>query len=961
MATDEQYPVNGTNERKYWYIYNVAKKHGDRYPEITASQFAVESGYGKSAKGKNNFFNQTAVGDTLAKRKFVDYASVDDAIKARVKKWSAKYKDAPNAVQALAIIQPSYAPNKDKNENYIKNVMTIAKQYGLYKGSTSLPNADVKPQFYQEGRGMNKNGWYSYTQTSIDKNWKEYNAEVKKLDERIKKGEPEQLIANERVDLQRKYQDMGLRGHFNAEIDKENKVIDKEKKVYDNKYKAMSGMIELLNDPSLINEDAFYKQGGLNVITPGQDMKINFSDEQQTKLKEILKENPEYAKYFKTVKSPKKGTDIVPPSQYKKGQKGVAERSQGAVTYEEKNKVYADELQLFIPRKNDGKNLFSALEKDAKFFDPETKFSIYNKEGKINNTGGLFTLTGLSADDLINAPLRTGDLKNTNFRLKNVAKGEFVSQIKLREHLTEIPETVSETTTEEKIQIDPNTATEVDIAIVKEKETKRKETEARAKTVAEAEKVIENNANNYYADEIKAPAAYQDEQFKNPFPFAEVLSGAMGVAIGANMAKKEIPKRTEQVSDAYRNYTAELAKLSQIGLRPEEEGYAKRMLTESYQSSISTLENQANGNRNIILGNLGRVDFATQQGMLEIAMADSKAKTDAMYKYGEAVKYINEFDSRRDIANNEREYQDVLLTKQAGGELMGSAFTSILENFQNYKDNGPGSVNHAYKSKFYRDAFGIDPSLKDNGKGDTPFTPSFKKMEDQKLVEQAKQFNETRQSYWSLDPEKRKIADTFLNHNRTSEASSKMIDYLKKTENPGVLNLEKSAEALKNNDYSQMFGAKEVAKIDASTNNIATQDKTVPPEIAPGPVVPTENGVKTPEVISPIQKMETVGLVMPTAVAQSPTAPSMPTNQNKGVVTNEQILNAGKSVTSTGAFISEKTTGISESKSAMDRFTNANDELEKYLKESKGNSTLDEIISKTEKDTLNMQQQMVSK
>lgn len=923
MGATKQYPENGTNEEKYWYVYEKAKEYGDKFPEITASQFALETAHGSKTAGKNNLFNQTAVGDTLSKRKWMDYKSADESIKERATgKWAKMYAKAPNVISAIAMIQPKYAPTKDKNDGYISGVTKIMKQYDLYKGSTDLPNADVKPQFYQEGRAMNAAGWYSYKQVDVDKHWKSYNDEIAKLDERAKKGEPEGFITQERINTQKKYQDMGLRGHFNNEIDKENRINEEKEKEKNTKvYEGVRMMTEFLSQNDLLEEGTASGQ-----FENKDKIVLNIAGNKKKDLEYILKKNPEYKKYFK--------------------QKGNTQ-----------NFGYLDTrkpLVLEIPKKDDGKNIFSELKKNANYINPEGKFEVYGKDGVMKEDQWNSWFIG-------NGVLRTGLITDTRFDIPGTSYTRKL-QTNKRQRLEQIPETVVETPVEETAPVNPETATEADLEKIKIDETKRQEANAKAKTIAEAEKVIENNANAFYADEMTAPAAYQDEKFKDPFPFAEILSGAFGVAMGADMANKDIPKRTEQVSDAYRNYTAELSKLSQIGLRPEDEAYAKRMLTESYQHSISTLENQANGNRNIILGNLGRVDLQTQQGMLEIALADSKAKTDAMYKYGEAVKYINEFDATRDIANSEREYDNVLATKKAGGELMGSAFASILENFQNYKDNAPGSVNHAYKSKFYRDSFGIDPSLKDDGKGTVPFTPSYKKIQDQKLVQHAKEFNQTRQDYWSLSPEKRKIADTFLNHNRTSEASGKMISYLKENENPGILDLSKAEQAVASNDYSQMFGSKEVAKIDSGAQSIAANDKTTPTEIAPGPAVPVSatNEIKKPDVYSTIEELKSIGMKAPSDVSKQIVDESMPTNQkvapvaSAAPVTNEQVLNSGN-------VVSNASSVIASSNSAINRFQTASNELEKYLSESKGNSILDQITEKTEKDTLIMQQQMVAR
>jgi len=101
-------------------IYNSAKRQGDRYPELTVAQAALETGWFKKPSGKNNYFGQKATakqaGTTLRTTevagnkaykindKFRDYNTIDEAVSDRIKKWGSKYQDAGNVEEAISRI-----------------------------------------------------------------------------------------------------------------------------------------------------------------------------------------------------------------------------------------------------------------------------------------------------------------------------------------------------------------------------------------------------------------------------------------------------------------------------------------------------------------------------------------------------------------------------------------------------------------------------------------------------------------------------------------------------------------------------------------------------------------------------------------------------------------------------------------------------------------------------------------
>jgi hypothetical protein len=145
-------PAKLTGDAGYWYIYDLAKKYGDPYPEVTAAQWAIESAWGTKLTGKNNPFGQTAKkGENSTNldtpkdpsggsKNFKNYISIEDSVKEHVQKWSPKYKNAKSAEEALYMIQnygntPRYAEGYATKEfpqgdwkQYIETATSIIKK-----------------------------------------------------------------------------------------------------------------------------------------------------------------------------------------------------------------------------------------------------------------------------------------------------------------------------------------------------------------------------------------------------------------------------------------------------------------------------------------------------------------------------------------------------------------------------------------------------------------------------------------------------------------------------------------------------------------------------------------------------------------------------------------------------------------------------------------------------------------
>lgn len=99
-------------------IYELAKKHGARHPEVAAAIAAFETGWGKTVGGNNPFNMKRPAAQGGG---FIDYATVEDSVKDFVRLWDKNHSnfknlesfDDPN--EAFNAIIDAYAPAEDNN------------------------------------------------------------------------------------------------------------------------------------------------------------------------------------------------------------------------------------------------------------------------------------------------------------------------------------------------------------------------------------------------------------------------------------------------------------------------------------------------------------------------------------------------------------------------------------------------------------------------------------------------------------------------------------------------------------------------------------------------------------------------------------------------------------------------------------------------------------------------------
>lgn len=191
---------------------------------------------------------------------------------------------------------------------------------------------------------------------------------------------------------------------------------------------------------------------------------------------------------------------------------------------------------------------------------------------------------------------------------------------------------------------------------------------------------------------MQADTQFKYTPGKAKIPYEAFGSLAMGIA-GMNAADVDIEYRDEQVGEGLRQYIADISKIKNMGLSPEEEGALKTKIASAYQTGLNNIVKASGGNRNLVLGNQGQLDASRMASIAEIATLDSEKREKALTAFGEAQKYISEFDAKRDIANNDRKYLEDQKKQIAGAQLASSAMSNFIDTVQYAKENGPGSVN----------------------------------------------------------------------------------------------------------------------------------------------------------------------------------------------------------------------------------------------------------------------------
>jgi hypothetical protein len=138
-----------------------ARYAGARFPELVASQWALESSFGQHLSGKNNPFGLKGGGSTVStqefydgqwvtiKAGFIDFPNLAAAIEYLVERWYRNWKqykgvnEAPNRYAAARMLkEQGYATDPD----YPAKLSRLMKQYAPESSTMTLVGPQKRPQ-----------------------------------------------------------------------------------------------------------------------------------------------------------------------------------------------------------------------------------------------------------------------------------------------------------------------------------------------------------------------------------------------------------------------------------------------------------------------------------------------------------------------------------------------------------------------------------------------------------------------------------------------------------------------------------------------------------------------------------------------------------------------------------------------------------------------------------------------
>lgn len=295
--------------------------------------------------------------------------------------------------------------------------------------------------------------------------------------------------------------------------------------------------------------------------------------------------------------------------------------------------------------------------------------------------------------------------------------------------------------------------------------------------------------------------SYNKEDFKKEIPFDAITGMALGLNGLEQARDTKIPKRTEEVTEAYRNFAAQLAKKSKEGLPPSVEAAMKAQLAEGLQGGLANIVNASGGNRALVLGNLGGLEKSKAQGIVDMQLADYEAKEQAFKQYGEALKYQNDFKARKDVANHSIDYQEALKRRSDGEDLAQAGFAQMINGLKYQKENGPGSINHMKKSWLEQEMFGFAIDAK-------PDAPNSQESYHKRKAE-FKEYSglqlQALEKKAALNPQQQEMAKEFISQGGSEKDQANLINYLYDNPQKIKMDVTKFPEAKERQDFGLMF------------------------------------------------------------------------------------------------------------------------------------------------------------
>ena len=155
--------------KEFWdECFQLARKHGARFPELVAAQCCLESGFGQHTSGKHNYLGLKGGGSVVStqefydgkwvtiKAGFIDFPSLSACIEYLITRWYKDYKqfkginNAPNRYAAARMLkEQKYATDPE----YPAKLSRLMKQYAPESTTSTMIGPKKRPQDFGFKRG----------------------------------------------------------------------------------------------------------------------------------------------------------------------------------------------------------------------------------------------------------------------------------------------------------------------------------------------------------------------------------------------------------------------------------------------------------------------------------------------------------------------------------------------------------------------------------------------------------------------------------------------------------------------------------------------------------------------------------------------------------------------------------------------------------------------------------------
>ncbi len=155
--------------KEFWdECFQLARKHGARFPELVAAQCCLESGFGQHTSGKHNYLGLKGGGSVVStqefydgkwvtiKAGFIDFPSLSACLEYLITRWYKDYRqfkginNAPNRYAAARMLkEQKYATDPE----YPAKLSRLMKQYAPESTTSTMIGPKKRPQDFGFKKG----------------------------------------------------------------------------------------------------------------------------------------------------------------------------------------------------------------------------------------------------------------------------------------------------------------------------------------------------------------------------------------------------------------------------------------------------------------------------------------------------------------------------------------------------------------------------------------------------------------------------------------------------------------------------------------------------------------------------------------------------------------------------------------------------------------------------------------